>query len=54
MQAGRSDDTTALLREYLSKQAVGVVRKVIHWFAFSLREAGLELRVRERRMTYMH
>jgi hypothetical protein len=54
MQAERSDDTTALLQECLPKQAVNVVRKVVHWFAVSLLEAGLELRVRERRVTYMH
>jgi hypothetical protein len=33
---------------------LGVVLKLGRWFAFSLLEAGLEIPVRERRVTYMH
>lgn len=54
MQGMRGDETSGLLEECFAKEAINVVRKVVHWFAFSLLEAGLELRVRERRVTYMH
>jgi hypothetical protein len=50
----RSDEAIRLLDDWLPQPAVSVMLKVVRWFAIALLEAGLELTVRERRVTYMH
>jgi hypothetical protein len=54
LQSMRSDEAIRLLEDWLPQQAMSVVLKVVRWFAIALLEAGLELTVRERRVTYMH
>jgi hypothetical protein len=54
LQGMRSDEAIRLLEDWLPQQAMSVVLKVVRWFAIALLEAGLELTVRERRVTYMH
>jgi hypothetical protein len=54
LQRMRNDEAIALLDERLPRPASGVALKVARWFAFWLLDAGLEIRVRERRVTYMH
>jgi hypothetical protein len=52
LQGMRSDEAIDLLDDWLPQPAVSVMLKVVRWFA--LLEAGLELTVRERRVSYMH
>ncbi|MGF7134680.1 hypothetical protein P3T40_006186 [Paraburkholderia sp. EB58] len=54
LQGMRSDEAIRLLDDWLPQPAVSVMLKVVRWFAIALLEAGLELTVRERRVTYMH
>lgn len=53
LQGMRSKEVTVLLEDWLPQTAVNVVLKVVRWFAIALLEAGIELTVRERRVTYM-
>jgi hypothetical protein len=54
LQGMRSDEAIGLLDDWLPQPAVSVMLNVVRWFAIALLEAGLELTVRERRVTYMH
>jgi hypothetical protein len=54
LQGMRSDEAIDLLDDWLPQPAVSVMLKVVRWFAIALLEAGLELTVRERRVSYMH
>jgi hypothetical protein len=54
LQRMRGDEAIALLDDWLPRPASGVVLKVGRWFALWLLDAGLEIRVRERRVTYVH
>jgi hypothetical protein len=43
-----------MLSEWLPAPAVSGVLKLIRWFAIDLLDAGVELDVQARRVTYMH
>ncbi|WP_144152748.1 hypothetical protein [Paraburkholderia sp. BCC1885] len=54
LQITRSQAAVRLLGEWLPQPAVSGVVKLLRWLAIDLLEAGLEIRVRDRDVTYMH
>lgn len=43
-----------VLNDWLPAFSVSGVLKLTRWFSISLLDAGLEIRARERNVTYMH
>lgn len=54
LQVTRSQAAIGLLSEWLPQPAVSGLVKLVRWLAIDLLEAGLEIRVRDRDVTYMH
>jgi hypothetical protein len=54
LQKTHSGAAVRLLAEWLPAPAVSGVLKLLRWFAIDLLDAGLELDVQARRVTYMH
>ncbi|KAG0184218.1 hypothetical protein DFQ28_011570 [Apophysomyces sp. BC1034] len=54
LQSMQIDTATQLLGEWLPQPTVSGVLKMARWFAISLLDAGVQLRVRRRSVTYMH
>ncbi len=54
LQKTHSGAAVRLLAEWLPAPAVSGVLKLMRWFAIDLLDAGLEIRVQNRRVTYMH
>jgi hypothetical protein len=54
LQKTHSGAALRMLTEWLPAPAVSGVLKLIRWFAIDLLDAGLELDVQARRVTYMH
>lgn len=54
LQKTHSGAALRMLSEWLPAPAVSGVLKLIRWFAIDLLDAGVELQVQARRVTYMH
>ncbi|PLZ04304.1 hypothetical protein CY652_01120 [Burkholderia sp. WAC0059] len=54
LQSTRSEAAMQILNDWLPPAGASGVLKIARWFAIALLDAGLELRARERRVTYMH
>jgi hypothetical protein len=54
LQLTRSQAAVSLMGEWLPQPAVSGLVKIIRWLAIDLLEAGLEIRVRHRDVSYMH
>jgi hypothetical protein len=54
LQKTHSGAALRMLSEWLPGPAVSGVLKLIRWFAIDLLDAGVELEVQARRVTYMH
>jgi hypothetical protein len=54
LQVTRSQAAISLMGEWLPQPSVSGLVKIIRWLAIDLLEAGLEIRVRHRDVTYMH
>ncbi|MGS1000611.1 hypothetical protein [Burkholderia glumae] len=54
LQATRGEAAMRVLNDWLPAFSVSGVLKLTRWFAISLLDAGLEIRTRERRVTYLH
>jgi hypothetical protein len=54
LQRTHSGAALRMLSEWLPGPAVSGVLKLIRWFAIDLLDAGVELDVQARRVTYMH
>lgn len=54
LQATRSEAAVRLLGEWLPQSVSGGIVKLVRWLAIDLLDAGLEIRARARRVTYMH
>jgi hypothetical protein len=54
LQKTHSGAALRMLSEWLPAPAVSGVLKLIRWFAIDLLDAGVELDVQARRVTYMH
>ena len=54
LQKTHSGAALRMLSEWLPGPAVSGVLKLIRWFAIDLLDAGVELDVQARRVTYMH
>jgi hypothetical protein len=54
LQKTHSGAALRMLSEWLPAPAISGVLKLLRWFAIDLLEAGVELDVQARRVTYMH
>lgn len=54
LQSMQIDTATQLLGEWLPQPTVSGILKIARWLAISLLDAGLQLRVRRRSVSYMH
>jgi hypothetical protein len=54
LQKTHSGAALRMLGEWLPAPAVSGVLKLLRWFAIDLLDAGVELDVQARRVTYMH
>ena len=54
LQKTHSHAAMQLLNDWLPQPAVSGMLKIARWFAISLLDAGIVIRVRVRRVTYMH
>lgn len=54
LQKTHSQAAMQLLNDWLPQPAVSGMLKIARWFAISLLDAGIVIRVRMRRVTYMH
>lgn len=54
LQSTRGEAAVRILNDWLPQCAVSGVLKIARWFSISLLDAGLEIHVRPRDITYMH
>ncbi|MBU9264965.1 hypothetical protein [Burkholderia gladioli] len=54
LQSTRGEAAMRVLNDWLPAFSVSGVLKLTRWFSISLLDAGLEIRARERNVTYMH
>lgn len=54
LQVTRSEAAIGLLGEWLPQPAVSGLVKLLRWLAIDLLDSGLEIRVRDRDVSYMH
>ena len=54
LQAANCSAAVEALSEWLPDSSVGNVLKIMRWFAINLLDAGITIRARERRISYMH